>query len=217
MTGRQAHLSPTLAIHYNENTPKPSRVGSLTVPGVQVFTLFPCGFFPSVPALLDRGVQFGFSKKLRRQAPRYFATGDKKMTTKKHTATLLILMLVGLTGLVHAQMDTKIKAQVPFNFVANGKTMPAGECTIQIKVNGLTTLSISSGKQHAFAFPIAKESSNGSKKTALVFHRYGDRYFLARIKDAGRTGYDLPASKLESELRAGNVPEEVLTLLASVE
>lgn len=47
------------------------------------------------------------------------------MTTKKHTATLLILMLVGLTGLVHAQMDTKIKAQVPFNFVANGKTMPA--------------------------------------------------------------------------------------------
>lgn len=139
------------------------------------------------------------------------------MTTKKHTATLLILMFVGLTGFAHAQMDTMIKAQVPFNFVANGKTMPAGECTIQITVNGRTALSISSGKQHTFAFPIADESSDGSKKVALVFHQYGDRYFLAGIKDAGRTGYELPASKLESELQAGNVPEKVFTLLASVE
>ena len=59
------------------------------------------------------------------------------MTTKKHTATLLILMVLGLTGLVHAQMHTMIKAQVPFNFVANGETMPAGECTIAI--NGQRT------------------------------------------------------------------------------
>ncbi len=139
------------------------------------------------------------------------------MTTKKHTATLLILMFVGLTGLVHAQMYTTIKAQVPFNFVTSGKTMPAGECTIQFMVDGQTTLSITSGKQHAFAYPIVGESSKGSKKTALVFHRYGDRYFLARIKRAGRIGYELPPSKLESELRAGNVAEEVFTLLASVE
>ena len=139
------------------------------------------------------------------------------MTTKKHTATLLILMFVGLTGLVHAQMYTTIKAQVPFKFVANGKTMPAGECTIQIMVNGRTSLSISSGNQHASAFPIADESPNGSKKTALVFHRYGGRYFLTRIERAGRTGYEFPASKLESELRAGNMAEEVFTLLASAE
>jgi hypothetical protein len=139
------------------------------------------------------------------------------MTTKKHTATLLILMVLGLTGLVHAQRYTTIKAQVPFNFVANGETMPAGECTVRLIVNGQTTLSISSGKQHTFAFPIVEESPNGSNKTTLVFHRYGDRYFLARIKRAGRIGYELPATKLESELRAGNVAEEVFTLLASVE
>lgn len=139
------------------------------------------------------------------------------MTMKKHTATLLILMFAGLTGLAHAQMGTRINAQVPFNFVANGKTMPSGECTIQIMVKGRTVLSISSGNQHLFAFPIADESPNGSNKVALVFHRYGDRYFLAGIKGAGRIGYELPASKLESEQRAGNVPKEVVTLLASVE
>jgi hypothetical protein len=138
------------------------------------------------------------------------------MTTKKHATTLLILMFVGLTGLVHAQMYTAVKAQVPFNFVVNGKTMPAGKCTIQISFNGPTALSISSGKQHIFAFPIPDDSPKASNKTALVFHRYGDRYVLASIKRAG-ISYELPASKLERELRAGNVAEEVFTLLASAE
>jgi hypothetical protein len=139
------------------------------------------------------------------------------MTTKKHTATLLILMLVGLTGLVQAQMSTRFKAQVPFNFVANGETMPAGECKIAFDVNGRTLLSISSGEQHVFAVPTADVSPNARKKTALVFHRYGDRYFLISIKREGGTGYELPPSRLERELQAGNVAEEVVTLLASVE
>lgn len=138
------------------------------------------------------------------------------MTTKKHTATLLLLMFVGLAGLAHAQIDTSIKAQIPFAFVANGKTMPSGECAIQIMVNGRTVLSISSGNQHLFAFPIADESSNRSNNATLVFHRYGDRYFLAAIKGAG-IGYKLPASQLERRQRAGNVPREVFTVLASVE
>ncbi len=109
------------------------------------------------------------------------------MTTTKHTATLLILMFVGLMGLAHAQLDTKIKAQVPFNFVANGKTMPAGECTIRIKVNGGTTLSISSGKQHAFAFPIADGPSDGIKGRLLCF-------------TDTEIGTFLPVSRTEEEL-----------------
>jgi len=140
------------------------------------------------------------------------------MMTKKHaaTSTLLILMLVGLTGLVNAQMSTTIKAQVPFEFVTNGKTMPVGECIIEVRGNGPTLLSISSGKQHVFVFPNADQSPNASKKTALVFHRYGDQYFLSGIKREGRRiGYQLPASGREAELQARNVAEQVFTLLAS--
>jgi len=138
------------------------------------------------------------------------------MMTKKHAATLLILMLVGLTGLVNAQMSTALKAEVPFEFVANGKTMPSGECKVDVVVsNGQTLLSISSGKQHIFAFPIPDESPKASKQTALVFHRYGDRYFLAGLKHEGGIGYELPASRPEHELLARNVPWQVFTLLAS--
>jgi hypothetical protein len=136
------------------------------------------------------------------------------MMTKKHAATLFILMLVGLTGLVNAQMSPQIKAQIPFDFVANGRTMPAGECIIEVVANGSTALTIRSGKQAVLASPIADEP-NASTETALVFHRYGDRYFLASIKRAGAIGYALPVSRQENELRAQNVGEEVLTLLAS--
>jgi hypothetical protein len=136
------------------------------------------------------------------------------MMTKKHAATLLILMLVGLTGLVNAQMSP-LKAQIPFDFVANGKKLPAGECIIAVVTNGLTKLTIRSGKQAVLALPIAAEWPNASTETALVFHRYGDRYFLANIKRAGAIGYALPVSRQENELRAQNVGEEVLTLLAS--
>jgi hypothetical protein len=140
------------------------------------------------------------------------------MMAKKHAAasTLLILMLVGLTGLLNAQTSTMIKTQVPFDFAANGKTMPAGECIIAVLVSdGRTLLSISSGKQHVYALPNGDESPNASKETALVFHQYGDRYFLAGIKRGGRIGYQLPVSRLEGELQARNVAEQVFTLLAS--
>lgn len=136
------------------------------------------------------------------------------MPTKEHTATLLILMFVGLTGLVHAQTSTTIKAQVPFDFVANGETMPAGECTIQIRVNGQTLLSVSSGRQHVFSLTNAY-GSNASKGTALVFHKYRDRYFLAGINRAKEIGYVLPSSRLEGELRARNALEEVFILASA--
>lgn len=136
------------------------------------------------------------------------------MTIKKHAA-LLLMTLVGLTGLLNAQTSTTITAQVPFAFVANGKTMPAGECTIAVDVDGRTLLSISSGERHTFALPIADESPNAREKTALVFHRYGNQYFLVAVKHEGGTGYQLPTSRLERELQARNIPWQVFTLLAS--
>lgn len=137
------------------------------------------------------------------------------MTTKKQVATVLILMLMGMMGLAKAQDSPIVKAQVPFNFVANGKAMAAGDCVIAVVGPSRTLLSISNGKQHTFAFSVPNMRANASKTAALVFHRYGNQYFLTGIKREGRDGYQLPTGKLELELRARNVPEQDFTLLAS--
>jgi len=135
---------------------------------------------------------------------------------KKHAATLLILTIVALTGLVNAQTRAMIKAEVPFEFVANGKTMPAGSCTIQAGGDGQAILSIKSGSAHLFVAPNSTESLNPSENTTLVFHKYGDRYFLASINRAGeQRGYELPVGKLEKELRAQNTVKSDVVLVAS--
>jgi hypothetical protein len=49
----------------------------------------------------------------------------------------------------------------------------------------------------------------------MVFHKYGDRYFLTSIKLKGSTVvYRLRESKAEAELRAQNVPASQKILLA---
>src|SRR5579871_1052562 len=136
------------------------------------------------------------------------------MTITKQV-TMLLMTLVGMAGLLSAQTSTAVKAQVPLEFVANGKTMPGGECTISVVTDGRSLLSIRSGDQHVYAISVPDESPNARKKTALVFHRYGDRYFLTSIKRENSSGYQFPVNKLERELQARNVHWQVFTLLAS--
>src|ERR1700690_4642706 len=83
----------------------------------------------------------------------------KEKLMKKHAAALLILMLAGLTGLVNAQTRATVIAEVPFNYIASGKTMPAGECRVRVENNGQAILWITSEGQTAVALPIMDESS----------------------------------------------------------
>jgi len=111
----------------------------------------------------------------------------------------------------------RITAQVPFGFIANGKAMPAGECAITIQGDGPKILWIRSGNKNLAAIPHATQSPNTSEKTVLVFHRYGDRYFLATISLEGASrGYEFPVNKLETELLAQKITETDVTLLASL-
>jgi len=135
---------------------------------------------------------------------------------KKQAATLLILTLLAVPGFVSAQSRQVIKAQVPFDFIVNGKILPAGECAIAAQGNGITYLVVSSGKHHVIVLPNATEPSTVSAKPKLVFHRYGDRYFLSSISRQGDRGYGLPAGKAEQELRAQKATEGDVTLVASM-
>ncbi len=135
---------------------------------------------------------------------------------KNHTVATLILSLAGLTGLANAQSGSII-AEVPFNYIVSGKAMPAGECRVRVEGDGMSYLWVAAEKRSAFAMPIQNESSKPAETSTLVFHKYGDRYFLAGVKREGQTrSYDLPTSSLEKELRASNVEEKDVTLVASL-
>ena len=136
---------------------------------------------------------------------------------KKHSAALLILMLAGLTGLVNAQTRPTVVAEVPFNYIANGKTMPAGECIVRIDSDAGSVLRIESEGQQIFALAMPNDSTKSAEETTLVFHKYGTRYFLASVSRRGQNrSYTLPAGSLEKELRASNIEERDMMLVASL-
>jgi hypothetical protein len=138
----------------------------------------------------------------------------------KYMTRILMLTLTLLPMLAAAQMqpDTKIVAQVPFDFVIGSKVVPAGQFSVQSAAPGAVTLAMRNwnAKINMVANPTRVESKKPAATNALVFHKYGHRYFLWEVKVEGsRIMYQLPEGSSEAELRAQNVqaPEEVLLAL----
>jgi hypothetical protein len=114
-----------------------------------------------------------------------------------------------------SQLDTK----VPFNFLVGNRFIPAGECIVKSAGRGQATITIQNvaAKVSLFSLVTTAGAQKGSEVNALIFHRYGNDYFLAGVKLAQNgAAYALPQGKLEAELRAQNVPETEEILLAAV-
>ena len=122
---------------------------------------------------------------------------------KLHGAALFILLALMMVGESMAQ-TIRMKANVPFDFIVNGSSLPAGEYTIQSfgAIDGKTLrLGNVGNHQGALVNTVGMETAKASRQTKLIFHRYGDRYFLAQVWVEGSDqGRQLPMSHRESEL-----------------
>lgn len=134
-------------------------------------------------------------------------------------AKVLALVVTLFPILAAAQLGSqKIAATVPFDFVVGQKVIPAGDCTVQRATWDGSTLMLRNVAARAgtFAMPIPIGSKGSAGSYALVFHQYGDRHFLAAVTIADGTRYQLPESRLESELRAQNLSPTEQILLAAL-
>ena len=125
----------------------------------------------------------------------------------------LLMSIVGLAlvSAVAANGQTgKVSAQVPFDFTVANKDFRAGECHVR-KINSAgNVLLIESADATARLVTLTNGTgpAKGEKMEArLVFHRYGNKYFLSQVWMGGEmTGRELQKSRQESaiarELRA---------------
>ena len=101
----------------------------------------------------------------------------------KRIATIALSIAATLisSGSAFAQ-DHAVKATVPFSFSVNGSWAPAGTYTISSEPNRSNVLRIANSEQKvsmmALVWIDSKQPGEGGK---LVFHKYGDRYFLSEI------------------------------------
>jgi hypothetical protein len=108
------------------------------------------------------------------------------MKTLHVTALLVLTCLLGLGVGAHAQDVDGVVVTVPFDFVAGGATLPAGEYRIHRVDSGsnreLIIYSYRNGG--AFVLPVAFDGVLSNQPT-LGFEHVGGRYFLSRIRTAG--------------------------------
>ena len=139
----------------------------------------------------------------------------------KYATRMLVLALTMLPLLASAQLSSsqKIVAQVPFGFVVGSKVVPSGEWIVQRASMDTKILLIrnTEGAVGMFSNISLVEAKKPAGDCTLVFHKYGNRYFLSGVSIADTSiGYRLPESKAEAEMRAQNVPATEEILLASL-
>lgn len=137
----------------------------------------------------------------------------------KYTIRILMLTMALLPTMAAAQMQSegRLQAKVPFDFAIGSKIVPPGELTVKraALINGTLTLYNREAKINMIANFNRVEAKTPATTTALVFHKYGQRYFLWQVKVEGtQSMYELPRSSAEAELLARNVhAEEILLAL----
>jgi hypothetical protein len=98
---------------------------------------------------------------------------------------------------------TAIRATIPFDFNVRGKTLPAGKYEIRRIADSPENLMIYNAENHQTVMfeTDAVESRLIFHKGEILFHRYGDSYFLYEIWTAGEDmGRELPPSRAERRL-----------------
>jgi hypothetical protein len=124
------------------------------------------------------------------------------------TAALMFTCLLGVGISARAQDTDAVVVSVPFEFVAGGATLPAGEYRINRASPGVNRELAIRGydKGGAFLFPLAfDEVSVADNEPTLSFEHVGGKYFLSKIKTLSGI-YTMPASREMVMLGKANSP-----------
>ena len=113
----------------------------------------------------------------------------------------------------YAQSVQPFQVNVPFDFVAGGRALPAGPYTVSQPVNTSAIAMRSAGDADVVVLTNRIAAPGRKEIGKLVFHRYGDRYFLAEVWDTDTSnGRQVPETKAERELAQGSheVPTRIV-------
>jgi hypothetical protein len=130
---------------------------------------------------------------------------------KKQLLAIAALGLLMTAVSAYAQ-TIRMKADVPFNFIVDRATLPAGEYSIaSAGLGDALLIRDADGKATRVVMPNQCESLKPASQTKLVFRKYGDRYFLAQVWIEGNTlGHEFPKTSRETEVARDFTMQEVV-------
>ncbi|MCX6635752.1 MAG: hypothetical protein NT090_11830 [Acidobacteria bacterium] len=125
---------------------------------------------------------------------------------------LFALAMIGVFAATSVAADLfAVKARIPFDFAVAGKQLPAGVYTVERQSSpGVLMLRDAAGRVDVLFLAMPVYTNTDAQTPMLVFNKYGDRYFLAKIWPATGAGAQLNPTKIERELVAAAPVEQVL-------
>src|SRR5262245_52676227 len=115
----------------------------------------------------------------------------------------MIAMMVGQPAKAQS-LAYGLRASIPFDFKVGDKTFSAGRYAVSRVQQDDVVIKVSSveGKGNTLRGTVPVTIAKVKNRATLVFHRYGDQYYLAQVWPAGAsTGRELPVSRGERALK----------------
>ena len=130
------------------------------------------------------------------------------------TSAVLLVSLGAVTGSGLQAQTFDMHAVVPFAWEANGRQLNAGD--YQITKDAVThVITMRDNKTGEGMFLQVLDGSIGRATCRLIFHRYGDQYFLAEIVGPTAAVSKVPVSKAERAVQSEQ-PREMATVTVEI-
>ncbi len=132
---------------------------------------------------------------------------ERKVVKRLAMLSLIsIFTLCAAVASANAQLSIPVRAKIPFDFSVGDNKLPAGEYTFS-RLSGFSdskTISVASldASTHLFQSTFEALVLTPKNESTLVFHKYGDQYFLEQIWAGGeQEGAQLRESRGERTVR----------------
>jgi len=115
----------------------------------------------------------------------------REAASRKYLPPLIIAVALVLgiyPSKAQAQVVGDLEVKIPFQFQAGNAKLPAGEYRIHVVGDSnLTVMRISAADDSTSTFfqVTETEAKSAPTKTELIFNKYGDQYFLAKVFEEG--------------------------------
>ena len=133
---------------------------------------------------------------------------------KKQTWSIFVLVgaLLASAASLGQTNRGELTASIPFSFIVGNNTLPAGRYTIS-PVSDVILRIDSASHQSAFTLTGKVHGKAPESSGRMVFHRYGDVYFLTEVwVAANSTGRKIFESRAEKEAAGRATGKEIAVL-----
>ncbi len=121
---------------------------------------------------------------------------------------ITLLLTLGSVGMVGTRLQAqtyRIGSDVPFAFHVGNAGCASGSYVVQRGYSDNFDTIRNQDSSCALILGSGSAQLSGPAQAKLVFHKYGDQYFLREVWNGMGTGHALPESKLEQETRKAQV------------